>query len=191
MGPRGPGGSILRPTEKARNTGYTNHSVCVALIGELSQEVQPQIKSWVKGKEECSEKDVREFVTLVQVWLIQRRLGLEYGACETGAMSIRVVETVPIKPQNTNSDEGESTKGEEVYRIHSSRKSRGATVHPNTRYGKPKFRWFSCGKVGQGWRTCTARKRDKELNERQYETYNPVRTPHKDDRNVYCLDYEQ
>ena len=92
------------------------------------------------------------------------------SARETGAVGIRVVETVPIKPHNTSSDEGEPTKGEEVYRTHSSRESRGATVHPNTRYGKPKFKCFSCGKVGHGWRTCTARKRDKEPNERQYET---------------------
>ena len=51
--------------KQATRAGLSKRAACAALVGELPQEIQLVIKTWIKGKEECTEKVVREFVTLV------------------------------------------------------------------------------------------------------------------------------
>ena len=110
--------------KQAARAGLSKRAACAALVGELPQETQSMIKAWIKGKEECTEKETREFVTLGQATLLQKGIGLEHGARLDIMADIRAVEDgIPLLQVK---DEEKSE--EEVHQVRSQGKQRAGTA---------------------------------------------------------------
>ena len=109
---------------QAKRAGQSNLAACTALVGELPEEVQPATKTWVKGKEQCTEKEAREFVMLVQATLRQRGFLLDHGARPVlSGETIRKTEETTGKTMDSEPEEGDTTKQTEVCKVWSSQRT--------------------------------------------------------------------
>ena len=144
---------------QAKRAGQSNLAACTALVGELPEEVQPATKTWVKGKEQCTEKEAREFVMLVQATLRQRGFSLDHGARPVlSGETIRKTEETTSKTMDLDSEpeEGDTTKQTEVCKVWSAQRT--DRERDNFRKdARTRFKCFTCGKLGHGWRLCPDR----------------------------------
>ena len=73
-------------------------------MGEHPKKAQTAPKGWIRGKEECTDKDVREFVTLVQSSHLKKGIDLDHGARVMGGAGIRVADLAPSTQITENTE---------------------------------------------------------------------------------------
>ena len=140
--------------KQAMRAGLSKRAACAALVGELPQETQSVIKAWIKTKEECTEKEVREFVTLVQSTLLKKGINLEHGTRLDIVADIRTVED--YSPPSQFKDEDRKDIEEEVYQVRSQGRQRSGTTFQRAS-SKQASKCYTCGKVGHLWKFCPDR----------------------------------
>ena len=183
-----------RLRKQARRAGHSNLDACTALVGELPEEVQPPIKTWVKGREACTEKEAREFATLVQSTLRQKGLALDYGARIKEGTAIRKTDMMPKQHADSDSEEGDTSVQPEVCRIRSAPKSFQSQSSGGYRATKTKFACYTCGRPGHGWRVCPDRVCEKcharGHDAHQCKVGRSQKGSTNETRRVYVVDYE-
>ena len=71
----------------------------------IPREAQSLLKGWIKGKEECTEKDTREFITLVQTTLLQKGMDLDHGARLIGGSVIQITDGSDVAPSGNETED--------------------------------------------------------------------------------------
>ena len=66
--------------KEARRASFQNRQVCVVIITQLPNKAQSTLKKWVQEREEVTDNQMREFISLKQQNLRQAEIPLDYGA---------------------------------------------------------------------------------------------------------------
>ena len=157
---RGENRNVLRSAQEASKASRTiKLSGLYSSRGRITREVQPATKTWVKGKEQCTEKEAREFIMLVQATLRQRGFSLHHGARPVlSGETIRKTEETTSKTIDSDAEpkEGDTAKQTEVCKFWSSQRTDIERDNPR-KDARTRFKCFTSGKLGHGWILCPDR----------------------------------
>ena len=144
---------ITKLWAEARRSNHSTKQLCITLVTQLPTEVQPVAKRWLndKGDGAISDKEVREFIRLVQNTLSQKGLPMDYGTRSKEAGVVKLLterESAFVGGEDLEPDN----------KIQAIRTGRRVQVDSRTSYRElPREGCFTCGNKGHMWRNCPER----------------------------------